>query len=125
MLELLYAWGVSGEDGKLPVYVGVRIPGISDYGITFDLQGFVKLSFQSIQLLVYEDEAGGKRDYQLCFRNFSLQALGLTFPPGKNHMYLFGKDGAKLGWYAAYQEEEKDGGSGDNAWRGPGYGQSD
>lgn len=105
-LKLLCAWGMPKEgEEEPPVYIGVKMPGMSEYGFGVNLQGFVKLDFKSIELLTYEKEGGV--DYQLCFRNFSLQALGMTFPPGKNNIYLFGEDGKKIGWYAAWQEDER------------------
>lgn len=107
-LKLLCAWGMP-EEGKEepPVFVGILLPGLGADGITLSLQGILKLDFKSVELLVYHTEE--KTDYQLCFRNFTLSALGMSFPPGKNNIYLFGEDGSRLGWYAAYQKEGKNG----------------
>lgn len=126
-LKLLCAWGMP-EEGKEepPVFVGISLPGLGADGITLSLQGILKLDFKSVELLVYHTEE--KTDYQLCFRNFTLSALGMSFPPGKNNIYLFGENGSRLGWYAAYQKEEKDGDDkrkGDNSRSRTGDGQSD
>lgn len=114
-LKLLCAWGVpDNAEETMPVFVGIGIPGMGADGIRLNLQGILKLDFKSVELHVYRTKE--KTDYQLCFRNFTLSALGLSFPPGKNNIYLFGEDGSKLGWYAAYQEEKEDGdGKGDDA----------
>lgn len=111
-LKLLYAWGMPGEAQKNPpVFVGIMLPGLGADGVTLNLQGILKLDFKSVEMLVYYTEE--KTDYQLCFRNFTLSALGMSFPPGKNNIYLFGENGSGLGWYAAYQKEENDGGKGE------------
>lgn len=126
-LKLLCAWGMPGEGKEEPpVFVGISLPGLWADGITLSLQGILKLDFKSVELLVYHTDE--KTDYQLCFRNFTLSALGMSFPPGKNNIYLFGEGGSRLGWYAAYQKEEKDGDDkrkGDNSCSRTGDGQPD
>jgi hypothetical protein len=99
-IRILIAWSM-GE--KAPAYyVGVSLPGIMD---GFNLQGIVKLGFQSVELMVTTKE--DIVQYTLRLHNYTLRLLWLAIPPGSNDLFIFA-DGKKLGWYAAYQGEDKE-----------------
>jgi hypothetical protein len=105
-LEVLAAWS-PGQGGTTPaMYIGVKLPGTKEaFGVSLPLQGFMKLGFRSIELLV-DNEPGQPRTYTLRLRDFALRMLGLSFPSGHNDICLFGNPNqsgpAKVGWYAAY-----------------------
>lgn len=107
-LAILAAWSPGG--GEAPaVYIGVRLPGTKDaFGVSLPLQGILKLGFRTIEFLV-DNEVGQPRTYTLRLRDFALRFLGLSFPPGHNDVVLFGNPdqtgGDKVGWYAAYSQE--------------------
>jgi hypothetical protein len=109
-LRILAGW--SAGTGRAPaIYVGVRLPGLSDaLGIDLPLQGVLNLGFRAIQFTA-DDGDDGRRSYALRFRDFALRILGLSFPPGHNDVYLVGSpagpaSSAQLGWYAAYSKDE-------------------
>ena len=111
-LRIMAGW--SPSTGTNPaVYVGVRLPGLSDaLGIDLPLQGVLNLGFRAIQFTADEGD-DGHRSYALRFRDFALRILGLSFPPGHNDLYLVGNpagpaSSAQLGWYAAYSKDESD-----------------
>lgn len=97
-IRLLICW--SSEEQAPVYYVGVALPGIME---GFDVQGIVKLGFQSLELMV--SEKAETVWYTLRLHNYTLRLLWLAIPPGSNDLFLFA-DGKKLGWYAAYLGEE-------------------
>ncbi|KYO52575.1 hemagglutinin protein (plasmid) [Tistrella mobilis] len=113
-VRLLAAWspggvaeGAENEEIRPPaVYFGVALPGVEQMlGVSLPLQGILDIGFRTIQFTTYEDEQNG-RQYLMRLRDFGLHVLGLSFPPGKNDITVFGNpdqtSNTKLGWYAAY-----------------------
>lgn len=108
-LELLAGWGPAEAGAEPPVYVGVKLPGVDGkFGTSLPLQGILKLGFKSMEFLTDEDLVGSRR-YTLRLRDFAIKLLSLTFPPGRNEIYLFGNPDqsadAAVGWYAAYSQD--------------------
>ncbi len=103
-LTLIAAWGAGAADGERPVYVGLELPA----GMQWSLQGVMKLGFRSFQFQTAPTPAGGL-SYVLRLRQFALQILGLSVPPGNLDVILFGDsrhpDSRVVGWYAAYEQE--------------------
>ncbi|MEN3161295.1 hemagglutinin protein [Tistrella mobilis] len=108
-VRLLAAWSAGGGDkGNPGIYFGVALPGIENMlGVSLPLQGILDIGFRTIQFTTYEDEQHG-RQYLMRLRDFGLHVLGLSFPPGKNDITVFGNpdqtSNTKLGWYAAYDD---------------------
>lgn len=106
-LRLLAAWSAGGGEKGLPaVYFGVALPGVERLlGVSLPLQGILDIGFRTVQFTTYTD-AQGQRQYLMRLRDFGLHVLGLSFPPGKNDITVFGNpdqsSNTKLGWYAAY-----------------------
>ncbi|MFL6244798.1 MAG: hypothetical protein ACJ74H_02145 [Thermoanaerobaculia bacterium] len=110
VLELLLGWSDGGTSDEPAVYVGVKLPGVTDdIGIELPLQGVITLAFKTVELIVSESEDAATREYMMRFRNFSMSLLGNSLPPGNNDIYLFGNPDrttpTKLGWYAAYSAD--------------------
>lgn len=108
-ISILAAWskGASQEDN--PVYLGLKLPGISAIAGSFPLQGVLKLGFRSFQFETYTTD-DGLTGYLLRLRHFALSVLVWSFPPGNTDIVLFGQPGnpgGSLGWYAAYDGGEK------------------
>lgn len=93
-IKLLLAWSNSQE--KPSYYLGIALPSIAK---GFDLQGIIKLGFQSTELLA--NERDGTLNYTLRLHNYTLRLLFITLPPGSNDLFIF-SDGKKVGWYGAY-----------------------
>jgi len=117
VVSILAAWN-PGEEG---LYVGLKLPGSSGGKKEIVIQGLLKISFKSIQFVVYplnevedplalpknsEHEVG----YLLKIKNVMLKFFVLSFPPsGQTEFILFGdpredmeRQDKLLGWYAAY-----------------------
>jgi hypothetical protein len=106
-VDILAAWTPATDSDDPAVFVGIKLPGTKDtFGVSLPLQGILKLGFRSMDFLV---DDGPPRSYTMRLRNFALSALGLSFPPGKNDLYLFANpnqsSATKVGWYAAYASE--------------------
>jgi hypothetical protein len=106
-LELLAGWSPTPAGADPVVYLGVKLPGADGkVGTSLPLQGILKLGFKSIEFLVDDPGDGGPRSYVMRLRDFAIQLLSLSFPPGRNEIYLFGNPDqsadAAVGWYAAY-----------------------
>lgn len=112
-VRLLAAWSAGGGKKGLPaVYFGVALPGVErSLGVSLPLQGILDIGFRAIQFTTYTD-AQGRRQYLMRLRDFGLHVLGLSFPPGKNDITIFGNpdqsSNTKLGWYAAYDNGKSD-----------------
>jgi len=106
--EILAAWMPGRDDGDLPVYLGLKIPGTQPRGGSFPLQGVLKLGFKSFIFSTYEQQ--GQRAYLLKLSRFALSALGFSVPPGNLDLSLFGgpqgRSTGQLGWLAAYVDPE-------------------
>lgn len=103
-ISILAAWSGSAGMETTPVYLGMKLPGISAIAGSFPIQGVLKIGFRNFQFETYETE-DKKLGYLLRLRNFSLSVLLWSFPPGNNNIILFGQPGnpkGSLGWYAAY-----------------------
>ena len=100
-LTLLFAWLPSGTQPTL--YTGIRLGATA-----WRLQGLFEIGFSSISLNM--DASCQPPRYFLTMEQFALRLLGITLPPGENRLFLFaGEDGQELGWYAAYQNDSKEG----------------
>ncbi|HEY0011812.1 MAG TPA: hypothetical protein VGB79_03050 [Allosphingosinicella sp.] len=119
-VPLLAAWGPGGTTAAPAVYFGLKLPGTrGSSSIDLALQGALTLGFRSIEFQTYpapgpatpvEPGVPPPLAYLIRFRNFGLHALGMSFPPGRNDIYLFGNpdqsSNTTLGWYAAYAGDE-------------------
>jgi hypothetical protein len=106
-LQILAGWGPGAADGDRPAYLGLKLPGYGAGGVTWPLQGVMRLGFRSIGFETYEERKDGQqeRSYILRLRHLALSILGISFPPGDLDLVLFGDPtGASrsVGWYAAY-----------------------
>jgi len=108
-----------GSDGGAQYYVGLKLPEVIS-GNMLKLQGIFGMGFRSVSL---EKQEGG---FFLRLHNFHIRLLGASFPKGNSDILVF-SDGENVGWYAAYEGEEKDGceGSRDHVSRGAGSHESD
>jgi hypothetical protein len=97
-LQLITAFWADAEGGT-SYYVGCRIPALLS-ATQLKLQGIFNMGFQSVSL-----ERSGD-DYLFKLHNFHVELLGASFPQDKNDVYVF-SDGEHVGWYGAYQEDEK------------------
>ncbi|HEX8216872.1 MAG TPA: hypothetical protein VF577_05350, partial [Allosphingosinicella sp.] len=109
-LELLVGWSPAASGATPPVFFGVKLPGAdAKFGASLPLQGILKLGFKSIEFLVDRPGPDKPRRYTMRFRDFAIQLLSLSFPPGRNEIYLFGNPDqsgdAAVGWYAAYSAD--------------------
>lgn len=108
-IGIIVAWMKGPSSDSFPVYVGLRLPGISAIAGSFPLQGVLKLGFRSFQFETYYDK-DEKLAYLLRMRRFALSVLVWSFPPGNADIVLFGQPGnpkGSIGWYAAYDSDEK------------------
>ncbi|MFL6162630.1 MAG: hypothetical protein ACJ74U_10395 [Jatrophihabitantaceae bacterium] len=109
-LQILAGWGPGAADGDRPAYLGLKLPGYGAAGVTWPLQGVMRLGFRSIGFETFEepsklDPKVKDRTYILRLRHLALSILGISFPPGELDLVLFGDPtGASrsVGWYAAY-----------------------
>lgn len=97
-IKFIIAWSI-GKKGP-EYYVGVALPSLAK---GLDLQGIIKLGFQSVELKLTQQN--GVNQFMLRLHNYTLRLLCLAIPPGSNDLFIFA-DGKKLGWYAAYAGEE-------------------
>jgi hypothetical protein len=109
--EILAGWMVGPNDGTLPVYIGLKLPGTPTRSGSLPLQGVLKLGFKSFSFSTYEQ--GGKPAYLLKMSRFALSVLGFSFPPGHLDISLFGgpqgRSTGQLGWLAAYVDPNAEG----------------
>ena len=109
-LQILAGWGPGAADGDRPAYLGLKLPGYGAGGVTWPLQGVMRLGFRSMGFETFEEPSkdtpiGRERHYILRLRHLALSILGISFPPGELDLVLFGDPtGASrsVGWYAAY-----------------------
>ena len=117
VVSILAAWNPE-EEG---LYIGLKLPGSSGGKKEIVIQGLLKITFKSIQFVVYplnQDEgpatlpirAEREVGYLLKIKNVMLKFFVLSFPPsGQTEFILFGdprddveRQDKLLGWYAAY-----------------------
>ena len=107
-VQLLTAWSPDSDEAQGGVYLGLKLPGLSDLGMQLPLQGVLSLGFRSFEMQRYAVEAG-VYGYLLRLHRFALSFLGFSVPPGNTDVVLFGDPdkGGKgpLGWYAAYAKD--------------------
>ena len=119
VVSILAAW-VPEQDG---IYVGLKLPGSSGGKKEIVVQGLLKISFKSIEFVVYPldptqdfstlpNNEERKVGYLLKIKNIILKFLVLSFPPsGQTEFILFGdprdveREDKLLGWYAAYAKK--------------------
>lgn len=109
--SLLLAWSPGGKDTVYPAWVGIKLPGAGSNAKMLSIQGVLKLTVGSIQLM-YVPTAGGVNAFLLQMNRIALSFFGLLkLPPGGNtSFFLFGNPtpGAtvkSLGWYAAWVKD--------------------
>lgn len=106
-VSLAACWGQSTD--KPAVYVGMKLPGSTSSRPEIPIEGVLKLSFGGIQITVDDTDPHGIQ-YLLRLKNFALQLLTISFPPGQNEIVLFGDPSGgrsgQLGWYAAYAKKD-------------------
>lgn len=105
-ISILAAWSTGLSNENIPVYLGLKLPGIPAFGGSFPLQGVLKLGFRSFQFETYMTDEN-KLGYLMRLRRFAFSVFVWSFPPGNADIVLFGEpENAKgsLGWYAAYSD---------------------
>jgi hypothetical protein len=110
-ISILAAWSKGPTENTIPVYIGLKLPGISAIAGSFPLQGVLKLGFRSFLFETYYNTQD-QLCYQLRMKRFALSVLVWSFPPGNTDIVLFGDpDNPKgsLGWYAAYDSGKPSG----------------
>jgi hypothetical protein len=108
-IGILAAWSKGPSQTNFPIYLGLKLPGISAVAGSFPLQGVLKLGFRSFQFETYYQD-DDQLAYLLRMRRFALSVLVWSFPPGNADIVLFGQPKnpkASLGWYAAYDGTKK------------------
>lgn len=112
-ISILAAWSRGASQNDIPVYLGLKLPGIAAIGGSFPLQGVLKIGFRSFQFETYSTETMidevivTSTSYQLRMHRFALSVLVWSFPPGTSDIVLFGQPKnprGSLGWYAAYSD---------------------
>jgi hypothetical protein len=115
--RLIVGWApatpVAGSTDAGPTYsvvTGILLPGAAPGAKLISLQGVLKLSIDSIQLLRQEVvNHPGQEAFVLQLRGVGLKFLGVAkLPPGATiDFFLFGalEASGSLGWYAAYRKE--------------------
>jgi len=103
-LYVIAAWS-GGESPGL--YIGVRLPDAL-LGGGIDVQGLIKLGFDTISLESKDPEASQDRiDFRLSLKQFTARLLWVSFPPGKNEIIIEADaTGKKLGWLGYYRDKE-------------------
>jgi hypothetical protein len=107
-INVLMAWSEGTSEDAPPVYLGLKLPGISAVAGSFPLQGVLKLGFRSFRFEVYTN-TDNETAYLLRLKQFALSVLTWSFPPGNTDIVLFGETGnpaGSLGWYAAYKKDD-------------------
>ncbi|MDQ3933511.1 MAG: hypothetical protein M3340_02645, partial [Actinomycetota bacterium] len=105
--RLLVGWAPGGA--SYSVVTGILLPGAAPGAKLFSLQGVLKLSIASVQLLRQEVAGNpGREAFVIRLRGMGLKFLGVAkLPPGATiDLFLFGalEDGGSLGWYAGYRK---------------------
>lgn len=97
--NLLAAW--APNDSGSSVFIGLKLPGMSNGKKELSLQGILKLAINNIGFTVNDT------NYLLRLNDIGLKFFSLSFPRyGQTNILLFGdadgKDRDTLAWYAAY-----------------------
>jgi hypothetical protein len=106
-VSLLAGWSPGRADDR-PVFLGIQLASAGTSGVTWPVQGVLRLGFRSFEFAV--SEAGERREYLLLLRHLALSVLGWSVPPGELTVVLFGNPdkerASSLGWYAAYVKDK-------------------
>jgi hypothetical protein len=104
--SLVLLWSPASTGSTPPIFVGLKLPGLTGRGSQFTLFGVLKLKMYSLDLTVQVD-ATGAVGYQLLLNGISLSLFGQAIPPGVSFDFqVFGDSTANatsdsLGWYGA------------------------
>ena len=102
-LYIVAAWSGGDSPG---LYIGVRLPDAL-LGGGIDVQGLIKLGFDTISLESYKAASSDLVKYRLSLKQFTARFLWVTFPPGKNEIIIEADEtGRKLGWMGYYRDNE-------------------
>lgn len=108
--RLIVLWSPASA-GSPPLFVGLKIPGLTGGGDQFTLFGVLKLKMHSLDLTVQAD--GTKVGYQLLLNGISLSLFGKAIPPGASFDFqVFGDTRGdatsdSLGWYGAFNPPQE------------------
>lgn len=102
--NILLAWSSSSTNS---IFVGIKLPGISNNSKIVSLQGVIKLSIKDIMIKYMSKQ----KLYMLVLSDIALGFFGLLkLPPnGSTSFYLFGNPNncstsSDLGWYTLYKK---------------------
>lgn len=111
--RMLLAWSPQtlAADTTIALFTGLQLPGAAPGAKLLSLQGVLKVSIDSIQLLYQAVTGGaGEKSFNLRLGNMGLKFLGIVkLPPGATiNFFLFGRlaGTGSLGWYAAYNQNK-------------------
>jgi hypothetical protein len=105
---LTAAWSPNTADYS--VFTGLSLPGSSGGKREIPIEGVLKLTFKTIEIIV--DTSSENIAYILILYQMALSFLSVSFPfTGQVNIVLFGNpdpqgDNTSLGWYAAYAKPQ-------------------
>lgn len=103
VMTFLNAW-CSLEEEDMALYFGVRMDGSKQP--EWKLQQVLQLKFDSADMAVKNKD--DTLEYQILLKRFTLEILGMTFPPKGIDLLILGnteqENEVQIGWYASYQE---------------------
>lgn len=105
---LLIAWS---PGSGLPLFTGLKLPGVSPQSLSFSLQGLLSISIDDFRFQT-DHTPQGQTAYTLVFSNLGLRVFGIKLPPSAYIDFVLfgnpdpGRKAASLGWYAAYVSQE-------------------
>ncbi len=109
--SLMTAWSPATQEGR--TFVGLKLPGSTGSGNEISIQGVLKITLYSLELLASDGA------YLLKLNGINLRFLGKALPPGGSFdFFVFGDPDASagsdsLGWYGAYlKDQDKSGRNG-------------
>ncbi|HEV3158268.1 MAG TPA: hypothetical protein VGZ00_13065 [Candidatus Baltobacteraceae bacterium] len=109
---LVTAWSPQSvrTDRKPAGFIGLQLPGAAPGAKLLSLQGVLKVTVGSIDLLHVPIKGHAEKAYNLRLNNIGLTFLGIAkLPPGATiNFFLFGDPEGigSLGWYAAYIQDQ-------------------
>jgi hypothetical protein len=114
--SLIVAWspGSAPGDASYGVMIGLQLPGVTAKSKLLSLEGILALSIGSMRLTYDVPPNATQRYWVLWLTEIALKFMGLLkIPPnGSSSFVCFGNPDANgkptaLGWYAAYNQDEK------------------